>query len=375
VRSVNWLGDAVMTTPALQRLRERFPRARITLLTQEALAELWERHPAVDAVITFSPTDNPWSVARRLRPHGFEVALVLPNSTRSALEAWLAGIPHRIGYSGHGRNWLLTRPLGYPSGLRPRRRRVGEVKRLVCSANTVLTATGGGAYMHQMRDYLHLAAGLGANPAPLAPRLEMGEDEVMAAVAAFSSRLRGFEASATDDQPLVYLGLNPSAAYGPAKRWPVERFAEVASIISKRVRNSVWLVFGGNADWDLCEQVTTFGAGRMVNLAGKTSLRQLMALLKTCRLLLTNDSGPMHVAAALGTPVVVLFGSTSPELTAPGQPGDPIHHFLRTKAACSPCFRRTCPIDFRCMTGIPAERAVTAILEILAAAPGTREQG
>jgi heptosyltransferase-2 len=113
----------------------------------------------------------------------------------------------------------------------------------------------------------------------------------------------------------------------------------------------------------------------MVNLAGKTSLRQLMALLKTCRLLLTNDSGPMHVAAALGTPVVVPFGSTSPELTAPGELGDPIHHLLQSKAACSPCFRRTCPIDFRCMSGIPAERAVTAILEILAAAPGTREQG
>lgn len=370
VRGVNWLGDAVMTIPAVQRLRERFPQARITLFTNENLAQLWAHHPAVDAVMTFSRADNPWSVARRLRPHRFETALVLPNSQRSALEMWLAGIPHRIGYSGRWRSWFLTRPVAYQgSRSRPRRRGAREVKRLIREPNQLSGVTRRPAYVHQMHDYLHLAAALGSNPAPLAPELKICADEIKAAVDACLSQFRGTMNPLTHGQPPVYLGLNPCAAYGPAKRWPVERFAEITREVSPRIENCVWLIFGAGTEWDFCDQVARLGAGRIINLAGKTSLGQLMALLKNCRVLLSNDSGPMHVAAALGTPVVVPFGSTSPELTGPGQPGDPRHHVLRANAACSPCFRRNCPIDFRCMTGIPVERVVTAIMESLSSGP------
>ena len=108
-------------------------------------------------------------------------------------------------------------------------------------------------------------------------------------------------------QPKIWLGINPSAAYGPAKRWPVERFAAVAREICALLQNCEWLVFGTQADWQLGEELTRLGGGSIVNLAGKTSLRQLMALLKKCQLLLTNDSGSMHLAAALGTPVVAAF--------------------------------------------------------------------
>ena len=162
-------------------------------------------------------------------------------------------------------------------------------------------------------------------------------------------------------------GLNPGAEYGPAKRWPVERFIAAAREIQQR-SGCVWLIFGGKGDAELAASMapgTEHHASRVThfNLAGKTSLRELMALLKICRVLLTNDTGPMHVAAALGTPVVVPFGSTSPELTGPGLPGDPRHRLLKSDAPCSPCFLRECPIDFRCMNGIGVERVVDAVLQ------------
>ena len=159
-------------------------------------------------------------------------------------------------------------------------------------------------------------------------------------------------------------GLNPGAEYGPAKRWPIERFIAAAKEIQQRT-NCVWLIFGGKNDVAIANQIeseTQNSKFKIQNLAGKTTLRELMSLLKLCRVLLTNDSGPMHVAAALGTPVVVPFGSTSPELTGPGLPGDARHRLLKSDAPCSPCFLRECPIDFRCMNGITVERVVEAVL-------------
>jgi heptosyltransferase-2 len=160
-------------------------------------------------------------------------------------------------------------------------------------------------------------------------------------------------------------GLNPGAEYGPAKRWPVERFIAAAKAIQQRT-NCIWLLVGGKNDAAITNRIESAlrtPQSATFNLAGKTCLSELMALLKLCRVLLTNDSGPMHVAAALGTPVVVPFGSTSPELTGPGLPGDPRHRLLKSDAPCSPCFLRECPIDFRCMNGISVERVVEAVLE------------
>jgi heptosyltransferase-2 len=162
-----------------------------------------------------------------------------------------------------------------------------------------------------------------------------------------------------------WFGLNPSAEYGPAKRWPRERFLAAAAEAQRRT-NCRWLILGGPADAALAAELSNslgrlFPSAPPLNFAGQTTLRELCALLKLCRLLLTNDTGPMHVAAAVGTPVVAIFGSTSPELTGPGLPGDSPHHLLKSDAACSPCFRRVCPIDFRCMTGISVERVVDAV--------------
>ena len=381
VRSVNWLGDAVMTTPALQRLREALPDAHLALLTHEKLASLWERHPSLDAVITFSPGESPWSVARRLRAERFQTAVVMPNSPRSALEVWLARIPQRIGYARPCWSWLLTQAIApRPGKSRMARRSASEVRRLTSlpvGARSSATPRPPDRTAHQIYDYLHLTAALGANPEPLPPKLEITAVEIgeaegwlgkMLQEVGRASRLPS-EASGAGETPALpslLLGLNPGAEYGPAKRWPAESFAAVAREVSRMHGNCAWLAFGGAGDWQLCSDIERLAGGGVVNLAGKTSLRQLMALLKLCRVLLTNDSGPMHVAAALGTPVVVPFGSTSPGLTGPGLPGDTRHQLLQSGAPCSPCFRRVCPIDFRCMTGISPGRVVEAVSRALA---------
>ena len=364
VRGVNWLGDAVMTTPALLRLREAKPRAHITLLTPEKLGDLWTRHPALNAVLTFSDRDTVWSVARKLRQAGFQIGLALPNSDRSALELWLARIPQRVGYAAPLRNWFLTQRIAPRADFVPMRKRsVYEIGRLAASGPGGIPRAAPGApprrSAHHLHQYLHLVAALGANPEPRPPLLEMNGEEVAAVRERFSLA-----------PGVRWFGLNPGAEYGPAKRWPPERFIAAATAVQKQT-HCRWLIFGARADVALATAMAdsltrAFAAVPPLNLAGRTTLRELSALLKFCRVLLTNDSGPMHVAAAVGTPVVALFGSTSPELTGPGLPGDPRHHLLTSTAACSPCFRRECPIDFRCMTGVGVERVVDAVLNACA---------
>jgi heptosyltransferase-2 len=362
IRGVNWLGDAVMSTPALQRLRERLPEACITMLTPLKLAELWAHHPSINDVLTFAAGETPWSIARRLRAQHFDTALVLPNSLRSALEVWLAAIPRRIGYPRPWRNWLLTQWVSpRPGRIRMHKRSVGEIKRLV-RGNGGADRTQGrarlGASAHQVYEYLHLTAALGANAEPLPPLLPSDARETEAARFTF-----GLTDAVLKGRPL--LAVNPGAAYGPAKRWPAQSFVAAVREIQTR-KPCACIILGDSADALTAKAVAaqlTAAQVKTFNLAGQTSLREMMSLLSLCRVLLTNDSGPMHVAAALGVPVVVPFGSTSPELTGPGLPGDARHHLLRGEAPCAPCFRRTCPIDFRCMTGISVQRVTGAVLQ------------
>jgi heptosyltransferase-2 len=384
VRGVNWLGDAVMTTPALQRLRERFPKAHITLLTHQKLADLWPHHPSLDRVLTLAPGEKPWTLARRLRAENFDLALVLPNSPRSALEIWLARIPRRLGLARPWRNWLLTHPVPpRPGHLEMHKRSDSEIQHATRNTQHAALRVShftfqGPTLTHHIHSYLHLTAALGANSDPLPPLLTVTPDELQATASKF-----GLPSSTAPTAPVF--ALNSGAEYGPAKRWPIDRFIEAALQIQKQT-NCTWLILGGASDLPLATQIHSAllatpkqSEGRVAAsqtehcalctlhsallLAGRTSLRELMALLKLSRVLLTNDTGPMHVAGALGIPVVVPFGSTSPELTAPGLPGDPRHHILTASAPCSPCFRRSCPIDFRCMTSIPVSSVIDAVLQ------------
>ena len=363
VRGVNWLGDAVMTTPALQRLREAAPSARITLLTHAKLAPLWQRHPAIDDVITFSDRDNILALARKLRAEHFDTALVLPSSPRSALEVFLAGIPRRIGLAGSLRRWLINEPVAPPPDLRRMRKRSpAEIRQLTHSA------TGGNPRAeetiyrpqdHQIHHYLHLAAALGASTEPVAPRLEVSDAEVAAVRQRF-----GF--SSASGTPIF--GLNPGAEYGPAKRWLRESFIAAAIEIQRRT-GCRWWIFGGSADESVAGEIAraiaearSGPAESVRSLAGQTNLRELCAALKACRFVLTNDTGPMHIAAAVGTRVIVPFGSTSAALTGPGIPNDTRHCFIEASVPCAPCFLRECPIDFRCMKSITVETIVEAAL-------------
>jgi heptosyltransferase-2 len=364
VRGVNWLGDAVMTTPALFRLREAKPEAFIALLTPARFAELWMHHPAISSILPFAATETVFQVARRLRPGRFDTALILPNSPRSALEPFLARIPHRVGYPRPWRNLLLTDRVQPRAGvIRMRKRSVEEIKSLIAgSVAPPKQAIPPSA--HQSFEYLHLVAHLGARPEPMAPRVFVNTQEEEAVRQRFGFPLN------RPGQPLL-LGLSPGAEYGPAKRWPRERFVAAAIELQRRTRCHCW-IFGGPADRELagsiCDEIERAQArpsGSVRCLAGETSLRELCAGLKACDVLLTNDTGPMHVAAAVGTPVIVPFGSTSLELTAPGLPGDPRHALLKTDAPCSPCFLRKCPIDFRCMTGLSVEAVVRETLRVL----------
>jgi len=351
-----------MTTPALQRLREHFAGFQITLVVHAKLADLWRHHPSVDEVITFPAGVGAWSVAASIRARQsasgrFDLALVLPNSPRSALEVWLARIPRRIGYSRPWRSWWLTQVVpSRPGHVTMRKRSVQEIKRLTDPASHPRPALAVPlpAAAHQTLDYLHLAAALGAESSPVAPHIAVTSEETTAAVAKF-----GLAGSAP------VFGLMPGAEYGPAKRWPADRFVAAAREIQQRT-TCTWLILGGKpeakAAGDLARAIGT-AASYVRPLAGQTSLRELCAVLKLCRVLLTNDSGPMHLAAAVGTPVIVPFGSTSAELTGPGLPGDPRHRLLRGRVPCAPCFRRTCPIDFRCMTNISVASVVEAVLD------------
>jgi len=365
VRGVNWLGDAVMTTPALQRLREAHPRAHVALLTHPKLADLWTHHPDVDQVLTWTPGDGVRAVARRLRELDFTVALVLPNSPRSAIEMWLAGIPRRIGHARSWRSLFLTEQVAPPPHAQAMHKRsVAEIRRLLQASPSPATPAIP-AVAHHVHQYLNLVATLGARQDPVAPRLRVTPAEVAAVQRRF-----GRAGDGAVPRPRL-LGINPGAEYGPAKRWPRDRFIAAAAEVRQAIGCDVW-VFGGANDVALAEGITaevsarTPGRGGIVrSLAGQTSLRDLCAALKACDVVLTNDSGPMHVAAAVGTRVVVPFGSTSPELTGPGMPGVTGQGVVRVPVPCAPCFRRECPIDFRCMTGIRVETIVAEVLQAM----------
>lgn len=354
-----------MTTPALQRLREGLPETEITLLTHEKLDDLWKQHPSINSTLTFAPDESVLSVAGRIRAGRFDAALIFPNSPRSALESWLAGVPQRIGYARPWRNFCLTHRFAQCEGaVRMIKRSPEEIQSLIRDGSAA-GRTRIPALAHQSLEYLHLVTAFGANPQPVTPLLVMPPDELRAVAVRFGI------ASSAAAAPALF-GLNAGAEYGPAKRWPIDRFIAGAAEIQKRT-GCRWIIFGGPKEESLgveleeallraCSEPKLGAASPVLNLAGKTSLRELCALLKLCRALLTNDSGPMHVAAALGTPVVVPFGSTSPELTGPGLPGTRHHQILRANVPCSPCFLRVCPIDMRCMTGISETQVVEAVL-------------
>ena len=316
IRSSNWLGDAVMSVPAVRAIKNGRPDAQVTIAAPAKIAALWKLVPEVDAIIPISGRSVQGSVQSiRQRGH-FDAAILFPNSLRVALESWLSGIPRTVGYRGHWRNWLLNQ--------------------------TVPEARKPGPPEHHTVRFLRIARECGAETSAVEP--------------ATTNQL-----SAIGNQPLK-IGLCPGAEYGPAKRWLPERFAEVAAKISAQ-SSAQWVLFGTKNDAAIGDQIAAAIGDHCVNRIGQTTLDELTDELRECRLLLTNDSGTMHLAALLGVPVVAIFGSTEPRLTGPLGNG---HIILRHHVECSPCFLRECPIDFRCMKTVSTQEVVDAVLSILA---------
>ena len=315
IRSSNWLGDAVMSVPAVRAIKNGRPDVHVTIAAPDKIAPMWKLIPEVDAIIPFSE-GSLLSVIRLLREQmPFDVAILFPNSLRVALESWLSGIPRRVGYRGHCRSWLVNQIVREPRKPRPPEH-------------------------HSLR-FLRIARECGAETS----NIEVPKPN---------------QTSNIEHQTLI--GLCPGAEYGPAKRWLPERFAEAAAKITAQ-SSAQWILLGTKTDAAIGEQIAAAIGDHCVNRIGQTTLDQLIVELRRCRLLLTNDTGTMHLAALLGVPVVAVFGSTEPRLTGPLGNG---HTILRHHVECSPCFLRECPIDFRCMKAVTADEVAGAVLSMLA---------
>jgi len=336
IRATNWVGDAVMCIPALTEIRRRFPEARITLLARPWVAGLYD-NTLVDDILPYGlprgAKDLPgkWALARQLHRMDFDCAILLPNSFESAALVWAARIPVRIGYARDARGLLLSDPITPP--------RPGQIP------------------SHQRYYYLELLRRAG-----LIERLP----EVPAI------RIPGIEPLARQGRNLLiqsklegpWIGISPGAAFGSAKRWLPERFAEAAIALAEKTQAGV-AIFGSDDERFLCEKVEAIISAegvRVHNFAGETKLSEFIAIAATCEAFLTNDSGAMHIASALGIPTVTVFGATDHIATGPT---GPLARIVREPVDCSPCLLRECPIDHRCMTAVTADRVIKDTLELI----------
>jgi heptosyltransferase II len=311
-----------MSVPAVRAIKAGRPDARVTIAAPKKIAPMWKLVPEVDAIIPLRGSRLISVVWLLRREPSFDVAILFPNSVRAALESWLTRIPRRVGYRGHWRRWLLNQIVPVP-------RKPGPPEH------------------HSLR-FLRIARECGADT--------FDSDRSRAGVQYSTSNVQ----MPINRQP-IKIGLCPGAEYGTAKRWLPKRFAEAAEKIS--AQSSVqWILFGTPRDATVGDQIAAALGDHCVNRVGQTTLEQLIDELRECRLLLTNDTGTMHLAALLGVPVVAIFGSTEPRLTGPLGNG---HIALRHRVECSPCFLRECPIDFRCMKAVSVQEVANAVLSIL----------
>jgi heptosyltransferase-2 len=324
VRATNWIGDAVMSLPALRALRARFPEAEIVVLAKPWVADLYQGEKSVDRIVPLP--DSKWLTIAGLRAQHFDLSLLFPNSFASAAIDRLIGARRRIGYARDGRGFLLTDAIPRP--------RPGEIPK------------------HETYYYLELLRR--ANLISAAPQV----DEIRFD-GAEAARNRGEALFVARGLKLPVVGVSPGAAYGSAKTWLPERFADSAAQLAARTGASI-AIFGAAGERDLCARIAAQCGG--ANFAGATSLREFIDMTAACSLFLANDSGSMHIAAGLGVPSVTVFGPT--DETATGPLG-PLARVVRERVECAPCKLRECPIDHRCMTGVTAARVVEEAVRLI----------
>jgi heptosyltransferase II len=345
----NWLGDAVMALPALADIRRHFAEATLAVAARATVAPLFDCVPGIDQLIVlegYGDSSGPGGrrdAVARVAEGRFDAAILFPNSFRAAWLVRSAGVPERWGYSADFRRVLLTRSV----------RRPGRV--------------------HYAAYCQRLASELGIANGPLEARLSAPAS--LRASAEEQLRSEGW----TPGQPL--LGIAPGAAYGHAKRWPPARFAELFRLVWERT-DATCVVLGRAADRDARQDILDAldrapggrPSGRLIDLTGRSDLLQLIGVASCCRAFVANDSGALHLAAALGVPVVGIYGPTDERYTSPLAAGPDLERQVRVLTAeawCRPCGLRECPIDHRCMRRVSALQ----VFEALGGALGGRAEG
>ena len=331
IRATNWVGDAIMALPALRTVRAKFADAHIAIVARPYVADIYRGQGVCDELIAYDPCGAEKGLggrerlASRLRAEKFDAALLLQNAFDAAWLAWRAGIPERIGYARDGRGILLTKSIAVP--------KAGEIP------------------THEQFYYLELVRRAG-----WIERIE-GEREISLAVSPEASEVAEEKLiaagvrSRSNGSGALRVAIGAGASYGSAKCWLPERFAEVANRLMSD--SDAEIVLFGTAGEAAVSNAIVAGMKRTpIDLTGKTAIAEFPALLSRCQLFIGNDSGAMHVAAAVGLPVVAIFGPTDPFGTAPVTSKCTI---VQEKPYCSPCFLRRCPTDHRCMTRVSAE--------------------
>ncbi len=322
IRSTNWIGDAIMTTPAVRAIRKNFPKAHISILAKPWVAPVFENSPHVDEVLIFDGNGKHKGLGKlrlslELRPHDFDATILLQNAIEAAIITFFAGIPIRIGYNTDVRTLLLTHSVPCTS----------EIKQV-----------------HQTEYYQGILKGVGLQPDGdsldlfTSKKDQERADEILQ------------ENNILPETRLV--GINPGATFGKAKRWFPERYAQLCCKLQESYGVTT-IIFGGPGEEALGDHILNIVGKDCVNLSGRTSLGEAFALIKRCHAFFTNDSGLMHIAAALDTPQIAIFGSTNHITTSPASSRS---HIVRVPMHCSPCLKPDCPKDHHnCMKAVSVD--------------------
>jgi heptosyltransferase-2 len=329
IRAPNWIGDSVLAFSAIESLSQNLPEAQIWIATNEWVKDLFMSYNLIKGIIPLPGVNNIKKLkdsANQIKEFHFDAGILFTNSFISALLFYLAKIPQRWGYSRDGRGLLLTKRV---------------------SPRNLENST------HQVDYYMGLISGLGYKTLPPQLSFPLTQEEQKEA------REKLVSCDVDFQHPIIIL--NPGASYGPAKRWPAERFAELGSLLQERNKATVLITGAGN-ERELVESVSSLMAKKPINLSGQTSLRMLAGLISQSNLFVTNDSGPMHMANALKIPVTVVFGPTDPRVTGPYQEPSTV---IKKDVPCWPCAYRECPFDHRCMASISPEEVYKACQRFL----------
>ena len=323
IRATNWVGDAIMTLPALEAVRENFPGRHITVLAKPWVAPLFEHHPAVDRVLVFDKGEGARAgfvemlrMSRIIRKERFDLAILFQNAFEAALLAYLGRVKWRVGYKTDGRSFMLTHGVSLNQ----------KVQRI-----------------HQVGYYCAILRAMGWPAEDRDPSLHMGRGVREQAAGILKQ-------NGVDPHDFI-VGLSPGAVFGSAKRWPPDRFAEIGDRAVEKWGAGV-VVFGSGGEWAIGDRVCAAMKHEALNLCGKSSLRVAMGAISLCGFFVSNDSGLMHMASALGLPTVAVFGSTDHVTTGPRGSKTRI---VRRAVSCAPCLKQECPTDHRCMLNITPE--------------------